>query len=314
MRILTFIKNWTLPISMTLGVVGYFVYVSIHSLDHTHAFMNDFIGFLQPALIFCMLFLSFCKVKPTELKPHRWQLKLLAIQTLSFVGMALPVICWPDMPGRVFIESAMVCMICPTATAAAVVTTKLHGNSSYVISYTCVINLAAAILIPLVVSSLPDGAEGMDFVTSFTMIIGRVFPLLMMPLFLAFIVRYLSPRLHAWFVSVSGWAFYMWAVALMLAIGITTKAIVHSNISIIDFILIAVISAATCVLQFYLGRLIGRHHGDKIAGAQSLGQKNTAFAIWMAYTFMNPVTALAGGFYAVWHNIVNSYQLWKERQ
>ena len=61
-------------------------------------------------------------------------------------------------------------------------------------------------------------------------------------------------------------------------------------------------------------RRIGRKHGEPVAGTQSLGQKNTVFAIWMGYTFLNPVTALAGGFYSLWHNLVNSWQLWRVRK
>ena len=34
--------------------------------------------------------------------------------------------------------------------------------------------------------------------------------------------------------------------------------------------------------------------------------------IWMAYTFLTPITAIAGGFYSVWHNIFNSYQLYRK--
>ena len=109
-------------------------------------------------------------------------------------------------------------------------------------------------------------------------------------------------------------AFYLWAIALSLAIAVTAKAIDHSHEALWEYIGIAIISAVCCLVQFVIGRIIGRHHGDRIAGAQSLGQKNTAFAIWMAYTFMNPVTALAGGFYSVWHNVFNSYQLWKARK
>lgn len=313
-RIILFIKNWTLPISMITGVVSYFVYVSIPELDDTHAMMNDVVNFVQPSLIFMMLLLAFCKVNPRELRPHRWQLKLLAIQALSFTLMAIPIILYPKLPGRVIIESAMVCMICPTATAASVVTGKLNGNGSTVVSYTCVINLVAALLIPSIVPLLHSTATTLGFTESFTIIIGRVFPLLMMPLLLAFILRYLFPRVHRYLVSISGLAFYMWAVALALAIAVTTKAIVHSHEEMCEYVGIALASALCCLIQFGLGRIIGRHHGDKIAGAQSLGQKNTAFAIWMAYTFMNPVTALAGGFYSVWHNIINSYQLWKARK
>ena len=34
----------------------------------------------------------------------------------------------------------------------------------------------------------------------------------------------------------------------------------------------------------------------------------------MAYTFLTPITAIAGGFYSVWHNIFNSYQLYRKRK
>ena len=132
-QVISFFRNWTLPISMITGVVSYFVYVNIPELDGTHKMVNDIVNFVQPALIFLMLLLAFCKVNPRDLRPHRWQLKLLAIQTLSFTLMAIPIILWPELPGRVIIESAMVCMICPTATAASVVTGKLRGNGSYVI-------------------------------------------------------------------------------------------------------------------------------------------------------------------------------------
>lgn len=313
-KLIRFIKNWTLPISIVMGVVLYFVYVNIHVLDGTHEFMNHFINIAQPLLIFVMLFLSFCKVNMRELRPHRWQLKLLAIQAFSFVGLAIPIMIFPQMQGRVIIESAMLCMICPTATAAAVVTNKLHGNMNAVVSYTCIDNLMAAILIPAVVSVLHSTTNDIGLVTSFTIIIGKVFPLLILPLMLAFAVKYLAPKVHAFMARISYISFYLWAVALTLAIGITTKAMVHSHETIGNYIGIALVSIVCCILQFVCGRIIGRHHREPVAGAQSLGQKNTAFCIWIGYTFMSPVTALAGGFYAVWHNLVNTYQLYVERK
>ena len=52
------------------------------------------------------------------------------------------------------------------------------------------------------------------------------------------------------------------------------------------------------------GRLV-----RKVTAGQSMGQKNTVFAIWLAYTFMTPETAIVGGLYSIWHNIYNSWQL-----
>ena len=43
-----------------------------------------------------------------------------------------------------------------------------------------------------------------------------------------------------------------------------------------------------------------------------MGQKNTVFAIWMGLVFLNPVTSVVGGFYSIWHNLINSWQLYKK--
>lgn len=315
MKMIKFLKDWTLPISMLSGVLGYFLYVNIHALDGTHAFMNDFLSVFQPLLLFCMLFVSFCKVHPRELKPRSWMLKLVAIQTLCFALIGMLIALFPNISGRVVLESFIICMICPTATAASVVTSKLNGSASVVVSYTVVINLVASIVIPSVVPFMHEVGRGdMDFFTSFSLIIGKVFPLLIMPLLFAWMVRFLLPKFHEKILSQKDLAFNLWAVALALAIAITVKAIVHSNEGFWSLVGIAIASLVSCLVQFYLGHLIGKRHGETVAGTQSLGQKNTIFAIWMGYTFMNPVTAMAGGFYSVWHNVINSYQLYRMRK
>ena len=53
---LKFLKNWTLPIAMLVGAVGYPVFISFSILTHI--------------LIFTMLLLTFCKVSPRDLKPN----------------------------------------------------------------------------------------------------------------------------------------------------------------------------------------------------------------------------------------------------
>ena len=313
MGVVRFLKSWMLPIAMAMGVASYYIYVSVPALDGTHEVVSRMIGIVQPALLFCMLFVSFCRMRLRELKPRGWMLKMLAVQVVSFVVMGGLIVWWPDVQGRVVMESAMVCMICPTATAAAVVTTRLHGNASVVVSYTCLVNLAVSLLVPAMVPFLHEGGVAdMGFGTAFLLILGKVFPLLMMPLVAAWLVRHLFPKFHAAILRQPNLAFNLWAVSLTLAIGVSVKAIEHSEESVWELMGIAVVSLVCCVVQFVLGRVIGKRHGEPVAGTQSLGQKNTVFAIWMGYTFMNPVTALAGGFYSVWHNLVNSWQLWRE--
>ena len=98
-------------------------------------------------------------------------------------------------------------------------------------------------------------------------------------------------------------------------------------------------SLASCIMQFWMGRHTGmrlvqptkapdewkRHKYDPatyttakersaITAGQAMGQKNTVFAIWMGLMFLDPVTSVTGGFYSIWHNIVNSWQLYKKNK
>ena len=308
-----FLRTWSLPIAMLGGVVMYLLYTNIPLFDGTHGFVSSVLAVVQPGLIFAMLFVTFCKVNIKELKPSKWHLWLLAFQLLCFIAISLSIAIVPDMPEtlRVLLEAAMMCLMCPTATAAAVITARLGGNSASLISYTMQINIAVALVAPLLLA-LSHPVEGMSLASSFILIMGKVFPLLLLPLLCSEIVRRLLPRLHAVLVTKGrNLPFYLWLVALSLAIAMTSRAIAHSSLSIWVMAGIAAVSLVCCIVQFAFGRFIGRRNGEVIAGGQSLGQKNTVFAIWFACTFLTPVTAIAGGFYSLWHNLVNTWQLYK---
>ena len=203
-------------------------------------------------------------------------------------------------------------MICPTATAAAVVTGKLGGSAANLTTYTILINLVTALIVPIFVPLIHPHPD-LTFGVSFSLILSKVFPLLFCPFLAALFVRYCLPGVHKLVVRCKDLAFYLWAVALAIAIGVTVKSIVHSEVSVLYQLGIAGISLVCCIVQFWAGKRIGTCYNDSISAGQALGQKNTVFAIWMGYTFMTPVTSVAGGFYSIWHNIYNSYQLYRKR-
>lgn len=313
MRIIQFLKDWTLPVAMLTGALGYLVCAHLPFLNPVKPCISLLVAWLQPLLIFAMLFITFCKVDPKELRLCRWHGLLLAVQTGLFALLALPLILLPDTPARVIIEGAMLCLICPTATAGAVVTAKLGGNAATLTTYTILINLTTALVIPLFVPLAHPHPE-MGFWGSFALIIGKVFPLLFCPFLAAMLVRRYVPRLGHLVTQCRDLAFYLWAVALSIAIAVTVKSLVHSPVPLRYEAGIALVSLLCCVLQFAWGRHIGRRYADPISAGQALGQKNTVFAIWMGYTFLTPVTSVAGGFYSVWHNVYNSYQLYRMRK
>ena len=311
-----FLKDWSLPIAMLAGVAMYLLYVNIPLFDSTHKAANELVAFVQPMLIFLMLFITFCKIRLSELRLVKWHLWLVAFQLLWLAVLSLSAAFLPSLSDgqRVIIESAMLCLICPTATAAAVITARLGGNAASLISYTMLINLAVALVAPLFFT-LAHPVDGISFMASFVRIISKVFPLLLCPLIAAELLRLFLPKLHSFIVEKGrNWPFYLWLLALSLAIAITSRAIAHSEISVSVMAGIALVSLLCCILQFAVGRMIGARYREQITGGQALGQKNTVFAIWLAYTFLTPVTAIAGGFYSIWHNVVNTYQLYRHNR
>ncbi|RGM48161.1 MULTISPECIES: transporter [Bacteroides] len=312
--ILRFLKNWTLPLAMMAGTLVYFFFARISFLAPVKPYVNVLVAILTPALIFAQLLLTFCKVEVHELKPKSWHGWLLLFQSVSCLVVAsILILCPMEEVYREVFEGAMVCLICPTATAAAVITGKLGGSAASLTTYTLLSNLLAAISVPLVFPLVEPHAE-ITFWVAFLKILSKVFPLLLFPFFLAWFLRVFLPKVHHFLLGFHDAAFYLWGVALAIVSGQTVRSLMNSEAPVFVEVLIALAGLVACCIQFYLGKKIGGHYKERISGGQALGQKNTVLAIWMAYTYLNPLSSVGPGSYVLWQNIINSYQLWKKRR
>lgn len=311
---LNFLKNWTLPIAMLVGVLGYLAFANIEILGPTKPFVNTFVAYLTPALIFAQLLLTFCKIEPRELMPSPWHGWLLLFQFFS-AALIASLLIFMRIEGayKEVFEGAMVCLICPTATAAAVITGKLGGSASSLTTYTLLSNVLAAIVVPLMFPLVEPHAD-ITFIVAFLKILSKVFPLLLCPFFLALLFRYWLPKVHQLLLGLRDMAFYLWSIALAIVTAQTVRSLVNSDAAVSIEVLIALAGLLTCALQFYLGKRIGSRYSDRISAGQALGQKNTVLAIWMAYTYLDPLSSVGPGSYVLWQNIFNSYQLWKKRK
>ena len=109
---------------------------------------------------------------------------------------------------------------------------------------------------------------------------------------------------------------YISKVGIYFGISLATGALVGSHIGLVVVLGIALVSLICCFFQFWLGRRVALRYGrsESITAGQALGQKNTGFIIWLGLNYMTPVTSVAGGLYAIWHNLVNSYELYQTRK
>lgn len=316
---LVFLKRWGLVVSMLTGGSAYFLYSSIDALHFTHAAASKVIEIAQPTLLFMMLLLTFLKVKPSDLHVRKWQIGGLLLQGFSWIAGTILLTSIPmSQTLKLGMEGFLLCMICPTATAAAVITGKLGGNQGSLTMYIILANLLASLLIPIMVPFICQQSE-LSFHETFLQIVVKIFPLLILPFACAIFMRKTMPGIVGKLTSIPNAAFYLWMIALSIAIAVSVK-IMHRSLLAGDGIWpqvsIALGSFVACIIQFYSGRYMGKyfcaHKKDEIiSSTQGLGQKNTIFSIWCGYTFMDPLTSIAGGFYSIWHNLYNSYQLAK---
>lgn len=309
----SFLKNWMLPIAMTLGAALYLFLHFVPSLSED-AYMA-FARRMQPLLVSIMLFLQLNVVAPTDLKFHKWHFELIAVQAMLFAAFAFLATGVENGGGRILLECAMLCFICPTAAAAGVITSKIGGSLPGIMTYTVLSDTLACILIPLMIPLVHPATE-ISFLAAFWAIVKRVFSILVLPCVLAWLIRYLLPGVQRSLARYVGWAFYVWGIGLTLALSLATGALVSSRIGVLVALGIAVVSLVCCLFQFWLGRRVAKSYGrmESITAGQALGQKNTGFIIWLGINFMTPVTSVAGGLYAIWHNLVNSWELYQHRK
>lgn len=286
------LKPWMLPIAMAGGVLF-------------HNFI-DAVAFLAPYLIFVMLLITFCKVNPREFRITRLSGMLITVQILGSIAAYLALLPF----SRELAEGTFICIFCPTATAAPVITGMLGGSVARVATFSIVSNVSVAVLAPILFTLMGTEAD-MSFIESVTLIATRVVPLIILPLFTALAMRKVTPKAHRALATHQGLSFYIWAVSLFIVVGRAVSFVMAEPAEAIpEMIWLAALSLAACCVQFYFGARIGRRCGDRIAGAQGLGQKNTVLAIWMALTYLHPISSVAPAAYVAWHNTINSAQLY----
>ena len=314
MDVVRFIKDWTLPVAMGIGAVLYLIFGLTPSLDGAARFFAPIFEAILPLFMFLVLFVTFCKVDFHQLRPVAWHFWVGLFQ-LAFIAALMGLILGFGLSGDslILMEAILMCVISPCATAAAVVTQKLGGSLEQMTTYTFLSNFITALMVPVCFPLIEKGAD-MTFWAAFTKILHEVFIVLIVPMLLAYVVKHHMHRLHQKIIAVRDLSYYLWACSLMIVTGTTVKNIVHADTTVALLAGIALIGLLVCVAQFAVGRYIGHYFDHTQESGQALGQKNTAFAIWMAYTYLNPLSSVGPGCYILWQNIINSIEIWQHRR
>lgn len=98
MSIIRFIKNWTLPVSITGGIIIYLIFAPTPALDGAARFCAPICDRILPLFMFLILFVTFCKVDFRRLVPVKWILWVSVVQ-VALVALATLITVEPGSVG-----------------------------------------------------------------------------------------------------------------------------------------------------------------------------------------------------------------------
>lgn len=309
MGIVRLFKDWTLICALITGSVVYLLFSKIPALTPVGDCMGPRLVGLMPYIIFSMLYLTFCKIDMHNFRPRKWHFALQLIRTLLSALVVVAVNCVGSPEAKLILEGVFICVICPTAAAAPVVTERLGGGIATMTVYMIIANVFSVIIIP-VFFPLVERSADITFTLAFLMVQKRVFLVLALPLILALLTRKYLPRVAEWVKRQHNLAFYLWSLNLSIIMGLAVSKITTTDLTGRDLFLLLFLPLVICFILFFIGKAVGGIWGERINGGQALGQKNNVVGIWLMHSFLNPVAVIAPCAYVIWQNIINAVQLW----
>ena len=313
MNILDFLKKWTLPSGLIIGATVYLLFSRIAPLQPIGDAVGPLLVKLLPVLIFVMLYITFCKIQTGDLRPRTWHFILQAIRILLSGLLVLAILHTTNPTTKLVLEGAFVCVICPTAAAAPVITERLGGSIASLTIYTILANVVTSIIIPLFFPMVEKSTE-ITFLTAFNLILRRITFVLIIPLCLAMLTRKFLPNVATRIKETKNLAFYIWGFNLSIIMGLTIRNILSTQIYGTVLALLLLLPLVISILLFSIGKAVGYRYGDSISAGQALGQKNTVVGIWLTIAFLNPIASIAPCAYVVWQNLINAWQLWYKQK
>lgn len=195
----------------------------------------------------------------------------------------------------------------PTAAGAPVMAVFMKKKVSFVTASVIVTSPLMAMVIPFTLP-LVFPVEGQ---VSAWQILVPVAQVVFIPLVLAQFIRNFLPKIKTRLRIFHQVPFYLFLANVYIASANATNYILHDELTAwYEFVWIALSIGVICLLQFKIGEWVSKKE-NYVESGLALGRKNTMFALWVALTFINPVTGLGPIFYIVFHNAYNSWQIYK---
>ncbi len=259
-----------------------------------------------PYIIGIMLLISYSRISFGSIRLSRMIVVMLIIQ---FAGSVLLFLALKNR-NLLLAQQLFICLFCPVAISAPVVVSMLGSRIGSLVSFTLFSYLLTALLAPFVLPFVGGNSE-IPFFESSLKIASQILPLILLALIIIQIIERVIPKAYLFLQKRQELSFWLWSIALLLVIGKSAAYVLSQPKGVIaESLSLAFVSLIICLVQFTVGHIVGTMHREPVAATQGMGQKNIALAMWMSFTYLNPMTSVGLAAYSIWQNIINSTQVY----
>ncbi len=272
--------------------------------------ISNSISYLIPWVIGAMLFLTYLKVKPRDFDFNRSHLILLGVQ-LAMMSLSYALL----RPfNSDYAQAMLLCFLTPAATAGPAIVRLLSGKASFTATYVLLTHFAIILLSPLLFPLIQPNVN-VAFLSLAGSIFSKVAIIVLVPMLMAWLFEKSFKSLSERLAQNKQIPYVLWLFSVWLLMGKTTVYIMESpSLGLKAFIIVGILSALACAVQFYSGKRLAQHLGlEANASCHAMGQKNTSLAIWLSTLYLSPAAALAAAAYILWQNFVITYRLAKAK-
>jgi bile acid:Na+ symporter, BASS family len=261
------------------------------------------LSFMVQYLLMVMLFFAFLDIEVNPKNFHKGVLwVLLANLAVAFAAYEVFSRFSADLGLAAFITA-----IAPTAISSTVIVSFIEGRVDFMVAAVLLTNITMALVVPI---ALPFVVGATIPITTWD-VLQPVLITMFAPLILARLVAHLPQNTQSVIRSGKRFSFPLWILNLFIISAKASDFVLRENSSSLVVLgQIAIVSFIICVVNFGLGALLGgRRYWQE--SSQALGQKNNSFSIWVALTFISPLAAMGPTFYVLYHNLYNTWQIYR---
>lgn len=229
--------------------------------------------------------------------------KILVLAVAQFVAMpliAVSLVFLFNLPKEIAIGVILV-GCCPGGTSSNVITYLAKGNVALSVTATSVTTLLA----PIVTPALTLWLAGAYLPVSFNSLFLSIVKIVLIPIILGFAVQYFFETTTQKAVGL------LPLISVVGIIGVLTAVVANNTENIIKSgLLILIVVVLHNVLGYAVGYFIGKlfkfNLADKKTTSIEVGMQNSGLAAALATTHFDPIAAVPGAIFSIWHNFSGS--------